>query len=331
MVGRGDKNIEAIAAEWVIRLGGEKLSEVEQVRLQRWLRESPAHAAAFECARSAWAELTALKAVPGSLVEDVLAVHNSPRIEHAAIPSRTLRRGLSMLAVAVFLGGGLGAFWFGNPLLMLEADYRTGPGESRTVTLADGSQVQLGTETALAIHFDGQERRVELLSGEAYFTVAPMRGSETRPFVVRSANGTTKALGTQFMAERLDDGTEIVAAEHRIQVSTDNGVEPVVLSPGQAVHYDRLSGLGAVTAANLDQATAWRRGSLIFDKVPLSDVVAELNRYRRGRIVIANTTLAMRRVSGVFEIADLDGALASITRELGVQSSALPPFVTVLY
>ena len=108
------------------------------------------------------------------------------------------------------------------------------------------------------------------------------------------------------------------------------GTNTVVLSPGQAIHYDRMTGLGAVQDGHLDQATAWRRGRLVFSNVPLERVVAELNRYRRGRIVIADTRLAQRQVSGVFPTTDLDGALESITRELHAHTTAVPPFVTLL-
>ena len=89
--------------------------------------------------------------------------------------------------------------------MILEADYHTAPGESRSMMLADGSAVQLDTDIALAVRFNGQERKVELLSGEASFTVAPMQGAETRPFVVEVANGMARALGTQFMVDRKSD------------------------------------------------------------------------------------------------------------------------------
>src|ERR1700679_2606518 len=141
--------------------------------------------------------------------------------------------------------------------------------------------VSLDTASAIAVQFDGQERRVELLSGEAYFTVAPLQGSETRPLLVEAANGTAKALGTQFMMERQSDGAEVTVVEHRVQVTAGQpkGDKPggdnpnvVVLSLGQSVRYDNASGLGAITQANLDQATAWRRGRLLFDKMRLGDV-----------------------------------------------------------
>jgi transmembrane sensor len=332
--GRRRKAIEAQAASWVVRLGEGPLREADRCALDRWLAESPAHGTVFEHARLVWTDLGGLKAAPGPLLGDRVPPPRratpAPNRRSPANSARVLPG--AVLAALAVLAAALGIFWLGDPLLALEADYRTAPGESRSVALADGSVVQLGTDSAIAVHFDTEERQVELLSGEAYFTVAPIRGTETRPFIVTAAGGTTKALGTRFMVERLTNGGEVTAAEHLVQVATTVG-EPgaVVLSPGQRVRYDRAFGIGNVMPADLGQATAWRHGQLIFDKVRLAAVVAELNRYRRGRIVIARAALADRRVSGVFETADLPAAVASITRELKARTAALPPFLTVLY
>ncbi len=328
VLGRQRNEIEAIAAAWVVRLGGSTLPGEDRRALEGWLAESPAHAAAFDQARAVWTELGMLKASPGALLWDAAAV---------AVPRRRVKTGLARAAAAAVLlavFGGAAAFWTGDPLLALTADDRTAPGEIRSVTLADGSTVELGADSALRVRFTAQERRVELLAGEAYFTVAPMQGAETRPFVVAAMNGTARALGTQFMVERGGGQAQVTVAEHQVQVSAqaaDEAQRSVVLSPGQTVRYDPAGGIGTVSRVDLGQATAWRQGRLVFDKVPLAAVVAELNRYRRGRIVLAATGLADRRVSGVFETSDLSGALSAITRELGVRSVALPPFVTVLY
>lgn len=228
---------------------------------------------------------------------------------------------------------GFAGFWYGNPITLMAADYRTAPGEQQSVTLSDGSIVELASGSAIALHFTREERRVELLAGAAYFTAASMGDGEPRPFVVEGAGGTATALGTQFLVDRLPDAVEVVVAEHEVSVALagmDGPSGNVVLSPGQSVRYSQ-SGLGDVHEKDIEQAAAWRRGRLFFDQVSLADVVAELNRYRRGRIVIADPALASRKVSGVFETRDLDRALATIARELRLRSASVPPLVTLLY
>ncbi len=76
--------------------------------------------------------------------------------------------------------------------------------------------------------------------------------------------------------------------------------------------------------------TSWRRGLLVFDEQPLGEVVARLNRYRPGHLLVAPGALAQRRVSGVFRVADLEPSLQSISDELGVRSLGLAG-VTLLY
>ena len=166
------------------------------------------------------------------------------------------------------------------------------------------------------------------------FQATPREGNERRPFIVDAAHGTTTALGTQFLVEERADGAKITAVEHRIEVSLnmpERTPESVVLSPGDTVEYDLKGGLGHVDTADLDEVTAWRKGLLVFDSMPLEEVVLKLNRYRRGRIVVANAQLAQRRVSGVFATNDLNGVVRTITAELGASASSVPPLVTVLY
>jgi transmembrane sensor len=328
--------IEAEAAAWVIRLGGDPLTPEERRALDRWLALHPDHRAAFDYAQSTWGELAALRGAPGSLAD-----HNVPPPSQAARsllaqvrPRPRIWIQAGALATAVLLAVGLGALWVGDPLAVFAADYRTAPAETRTVVLPDGSEVELGPASAVALRFDGRERRIALLTGLVHVTAAPLRGDEKRPFVVEAANGTARALGTRFVVERLSGGAEVTVTEHRVAVAARSPARPadaVTLSRGQSVRYGRDNGLGRVRDANLDHATAWRRGRLVFDRVPLADVVAELNRYRHGRIVVADAALAERRVSGVFEIARLDEALASIARELGARTAAVPPFVTLLF
>lgn len=308
---------EDAAAEWAIRLGGGKLAASERRALERWLASDPSHGEALDFALSTWSRLADLRTAPGGLA------HRPP-------PARSWAN-WTALAASLMLAALLGLLWFGDPLLAIAADIRTAPGEIRAVVLEDGSQVDLAPASALAVHYDGRQRRVEILAGRAFFAPAAQAEAGGRPFVVAAGGGTATALGTRFMVEHRDGGgVAVMVSEHEVKVALDTG-ESATLSPGQMVRYDPEHGLGLVQAADIRRGTAWRDGRLIFDRVPLTEVVAELNRYRRGRIVIAPGDLAARTVSGVFDAARLDDALDSIGQELGARAASVPPFLTVLY
>lgn len=236
------------------------------------------------------------------------------------------------IAASLLLAVGVGRFWFGDPYILIAADHRTAPGERAAVTLSDDSTVELGPASAVDIRYTEGERRIELLTGLAYFTVAPT-GSSERPFIVESAHGSARALGTAFMVRRIGDAVEVTVTEHNVKVRralSDHREEGVALSVGETVRYD-ADGLSEASVVNLDHATAWRRGRLIVDRAPLSEVVTELNRYRRGAIVIANPDLASRRVSGVFDMSTPEDALDAIIRELNINAAPLPPLAVLLY
>ena len=328
MVSRVDERVDEIgmrAAEWIARLGGAPLGEDEKRALAAWLAEDPDHRAAFDEASFTWRELGALRHDPGLLRED----HPTRR--------RPLgkRRAVQIGALIGFLilTASLARYQLGDPWLLAAADYHTAPGELRTVTLEDGSSIELGPSSAIALGFDARERRIELLAGEAFFAAAPRGAQEHRPFVVAAAGGTTSAKGTQFVINQANDGANVLAIEHQVEVALQqNGQRSgVVLSPNQQVHYASATGMGPVRPQNVETATAWRRGMLVFDNAPLRDVVDTLNRYRRGRILILDDALAQRRVSGVFATNDLHEAIETITSELGIGARSFYPFITVLY
>lgn len=314
--------VDRHAALWVARLDGRPLDDAEREAFRAWLEADPDHRPAFEEAHSAWRSLDLLRRDPGPL---------------RAVPRPTRKKPVSRAGIAGVIAllaiGLLGLrYQIGDPWIAFAADWRTAPGQMRQVTLDDGSLVDLGPDSAIAVHFSADERRVTLLSGEAFFQAVPRAGDERRPFVVDAAHGTTTALGTQFLVEERPDGARITAVEHRIEVALDTGRrDSVVLSPGDTVQYDASNGMGRVDTVDIAEATAWRTGLLVFDSVPLEEVVRKLNRYRRGRIVVANAQLAQRKVSGVFATGNLNDVIRTITAELGASASSLPPLVTVLY
>ncbi|RFD19513.1 FecR family protein [Komagataeibacter melaceti] len=307
--------IDAEAAEWVIRLGGGKLTPEEKRAFATWRLASSLHEAAFQRASSLWSDL------------DVGSREKKAR--HRRTATHVTSAGIAGLFV---LGLGIGTGWV-EPGRWL-ADYTTPVGEIRTVHLADGSMAVMDSHTALSVRYTASERRIVLIGGEAYFTVAPVTVDERRPFVVESAGGTSTALGTEFMVAREGAGVDTTVTEHSVRVATrDVGTlhRSVIVEEGQSVHYGRDGTLGTPVSVPAASMTAWRNGQLVFDNATLSDVIGRLNHYRRGRIMLMSSGLGARRVSGVFSCTDTDGAVTAITRQLALRSVSVGGLATVIY
>jgi len=322
--GPQERSITEAAADWAVRLHAGGLSATEQAQLAQWQAADPRHPQALVFARQTWEALGELRLDPE------LAATAPPRrqVERpaATIPRPRRRRRLVRAASAAMLVLAVALGWLQGPqaLLYLQADYLTGKGEVRTVQLADGSQVELDSGSAIRLDYSGDKRQVQLLAGSAVFDVAPMAGEEKRPFIVQSAGGQTRALGTRFVVGRESAQQAWVGVlQHSVAVSLDapaqRGASERVLQEGQSVRYDPQSGVVALDGLDLQRATSWRRGVLVFDRQPLGLVVERLNRYRPGRVVLTNSALAQRQVSGVFRLDMLDAALVTLTRELQVQ------------
>lgn len=312
-------SITEAAAEWAVRLHAGALTEQEQAELRHWIACDSRHEAALRFAEQTWAAL-------GDVHKDE-PVHRQ-RPATAAMPLRRSKRrrpwqrAAAVALVVVMAGVG----WVRGPdvLLRMQADYITDKGEVRTVHLADGSTVELDSASAIRLEYDGVQRRISLIQGSAIFDVAPMVGEETRPFVVQSAGGQTRALGTRFVVEREADRQAWVGVlQHSVavtlQASPQKGSTDGLLKEGQAARYSAQEGIVPLDQFDVERATSWRRGVLIFDRQPLAKVIEQLNQYRPGRVLLADSDLGEREVSGVFRLDMLDTALATLTQELQVQ------------
>jgi transmembrane sensor len=203
--------------------------------------------------------------------------------------------------------------------------YVTGVGELRTVTLADGSRIELNARSRINVKFDDSQRYVELLEGQALFSVA---NDAARPFIVRSGSTDVKAVGTQFDVNRKPSGTVVTVMEGRVAVSQparalatsarrEAPMPRVLLSPGEQVTVTAHT-IIAPKKANLAATTAWTEGLLTFDSAPLSEVVQEFNRHNMKPLVIADERLLELRISGIFPATGAQRLTSFLQQRFGI-------------
>lgn len=287
------------AANWLTRLHDEDVSESERQAFNAWCQADPRHAVAIERMRALWGSFDTLPAQPARVA-----------LNRAFAPRPT--RGVQAMAVlGLVLCGWLGL----EQLPVWMADQRTGVGERLQIALADGSQLQLNSNSAVDVRFDGHQRVIELLQGELWVDVAK---DARRPFVVRTDQGTATALGTRYLVKRAPDGTTVVTViESTVAVKGDTS-EGVKVMAGQRsiLEHGRAEPPQAIDDTDPD---AWTRGLLKVNDQPLSDVLQTLASYRHGLVRFDPQALRGLRVSGVFRLDDTAAALAALADNLPIQ------------
>lgn len=218
-------------------------------------------------------------------------------------------RGLAgvLLAVAVGAAGAYG--W----KVSAGQAYETEVGEQRTVRLADGSRLQLDTDTKVRVRLTRKDRRLELARGQAFFTVAH---DADRPFIVRADDAEVRALGTRFEVRRSADSIQVTLVDGKVRVNgvTQGGsAKAWVLAPGQSITVGRAAPSPAIQSADLEAATSWTSGRLVFQEQPLGAAIAEVNRYSPAKIKLTDPDLAQTPVSGVFDTGDTEAFVAAVS------------------
>lgn len=290
------------ALAWLVRLHSGEETNDDWHAYHDWKLVDERHASAAERAEAMWS-----------------------RLGPALVKKRTGRNTTGAIVLALCMAGAAaysGAF--GKPSAWL-ADEATGIGERRTVVLSDGSAVTLDSASAVDVEFSASERRIVLRDGQIYVVVKP---NSTRPFVVEAEGGSVQALGTAFNVRLDDAGANVAVTEHAVRV-TFGPVAPVDVHAGHGVGYTRLRGLGLPNAVDTDGITAWRHGEIVFDNLPLSDVVRHISHYRRGTVIFTDTSIKELAVTGVFSTDDTDAFFDALERTLPVRVLRLP-YVTLI-
>jgi transmembrane sensor len=299
-------DINATASRFLERRDLGRWSEADQAELDAWLNESSAHCAAFWRLEAVWQDADRLSALRSFKPQTPNA---EPRREFWPILRRAVAATIVIAAV-----GTAGALYFLQPEGEL---YATPMGGREVITLFDGSQVELNTDTQIRIAPGKRMAWVE--KGEAYFQI---KHDAAHPFVVQVAGHRIVDLGTKFVVRDQPGRLEVSLVEGKARVEPlNNNAKPAVLTPGDvAIATATTISVTKKTEKHLASELGWRRGVLIFDYTSLADAVAEFNRYNQKKIVLAPNAPAHLTMVGTFPINDVElfGRVATLVLKIHV-------------
>jgi transmembrane sensor len=327
------QHIEQTAANWLTRLDAEQCAEDAYPELTDWLAQSTLHRVAFLRLQAAWQEtgrLRALHAPTPSRREQMLQAVATTRRQPQRKRKRRLLHAVAA-SLALLSAGAISWLWHTHTPIDF-SEYRTAMGEVSTQALPDGSSVTLASNSHIELQQSHRARDVQLTQGEAIFDVAK---DPTRPFTV-SANGyRAVAVGTRFSVRRNATDLRVVVTEGTVRFdppSTHGGSAASVLLPAGSVILAHDSGVLVrnLPLAEAQQLLDWKNGLLVFKDTPLSEIVAEFNRYNTQKLVITDADIGQLRMGGSFRWDNQEGFVRLLEAGFQVQSK-VEPGQTLLY
>ncbi|MFT0866473.1 FecR domain-containing protein [Pseudomonas sp. CAM1A] len=289
------KAILSEAVDWYVRLHDSHVDEPTRAAWRAWCAADPRHAAA-------WARLEQLQGRLGS----------APRSAAQTLENARRDRRHAVKALALLLGvGAVG--WQGYRASPWSADYATRIGERRRLTLADGTRLDLNTDSRVDVRYDAGQRLIQLQRGEILVQTA----KDARPLSVRTVAGDILALGTRFSVRQDNDVSHVAVAAHAVEVRPSRASQVVRIDSGYSLSFaaDHIGPLQPLAPGG----QAWAEGMLVSVDWRLDEVVHELTRYRPGYLGCAGEVAGLR-LSGAFNLDDTDVALASLEDALPVRA-----------
>jgi len=309
------------AIDWLVLLRSDDVSDDELYAFSDWLAQDHAHSVAFSEAEILFDEMAQAAQYRVDIDQPQLKIqqkkisekHQEFRVSRWFVPAFAIAA--SYLVIALYLPQQMNLFDHFN------SDYSTHTGELQEIQLSDGSRLLLNTYSAVSIDYDDQERRVRLHHGQVRFTVAK---DTTRPFVVDINGLTVTALGTVFqISKHNDQKLTVTVQEHAVEVNKvkEKKHNKVIVNTGQQLSYQDGQNISQPKTISLQQQTAWQQHRLIINDRPLGELIAELEKYRNGRIFLSDNQLKNLRVTGVFSLDNPDAILKSVCKILNLQET----------
>lgn len=317
------------AAEWFVRLRDDRLGMRHRERNVRWLKQSPTHIAELLRIQQVYQVLRAAKVqgLPRSADQQSSNVidlddqrprgwSESTLLDYVDVaPSRRRRFRVPQWKVAAVVAGFAVSLLLGfmAKVAWLDRAIETELGEWRTASLTDGTTVRVGPDSLLRISFGDDHRTIRLVRGEAMFDVASDR---TRPFYVESEMVGVLAIGTEFRVSRLGGKDVVAVTEGTVALYRDGrhavrgavSVAPakiaettggVALTAGDQVSItpSTRSKPVAKEKVNVNYEQAWAEGWLVYEDKTVGEMADDFNRFNRLKIVVAEPSIAARRLT----------------------------------
>lgn len=325
------------AAEWLVCLSADDIAPDEraflEARFEAWKQADPRHAEAADRIGNFIGQVSRVRRAATSTAPAHAALNaalgNTADKNRKRARSRRLGAALA-LVVALLVPAWLSLQAY--PPAYLMADIRSAAGQWETRTLEDGSRITLGSGGAVNLSFDGSRRMLELVRGEILVDVAH---DQARPFLVETAHGSIRALGTRFVVSRDEAFTVLTMLESRVAVQTasqlaDQHSAGTVIHAGQRVRImsNQLGQVETIDARSVSDA--WKFHQLVVQDQPLPEVLDALDRHRPGYIRYDRARIESIKVSAVLPLDDTDQALLLLAESFPIRVRTLTPWLALV-
>ncbi len=294
---------------WFLRMQ-ESVDQQTEAEFHEWLSQ-PGNALAYEQCSELWGLTGTLADDPQILgyIDSITTTSIDKPKAQQQYSRRWIYAALSSAAAIIFFAILLSTQWESFTY------YQTSLGEMKEITMEDGSTATLNTDSKIGVSYKSGQRHLILIKGEALFHVAK---DKARPFVVSAGKGQVTAVGTQFNVWLEGNTTSVTVLEGKVSVGSEETKDKnkiPVLSAGQALRYGADGKAGNIYPADSKRIYAWIKGRLVFDSVPLEQVIQEYNRYTQKPLLIQDTSLQNTPISGIFQTGNTT-AFVSALKEL---------------
>jgi transmembrane sensor len=295
-------DLDTVAAQWIVRREKAGWSKDDQCEFDAWLA-APGNRIAYLRLSDVWNRAGRLKA---------LAPPGRRGFFFRGETFKAAAKVAVLFALAVIIGAG-GYAWFSRSN---DVRYATGLGEREIISLADGSRIELNTQTVLRLASVGDKRIAKLETGQAYFDI---KHDPAHPFTVLTNGHKVTDIGTKFEIRTEPNKVQVTLFEGSAEFESDDPSvtrQNAILVPGDvAVATAKSMRITRKPRDKLVAELGWRNGVIVFDHTTLADAAAEFNRYNRKKLIVTDPKVAKLTIGGTFQTTNTS-QLTQLARDI---------------